>query len=401
MRAAVVGCGVGGMAAALALSRRGVEVVLFEAFDTPAPIGSGLLLQPSGLNALASLGRENEIRAAGARVGRLIGHDIAGRTVMDMDYADWRPGAHGVGIHRAVLFQTLFEAVGRSSVELRTGARIDRIEGAASPRLITANGESHGPFDLAVVADGSASHLRQQIRPKARAALYPWGAVWANCPDPGGAFDGALRQTYRRADVMIGVLPVGRGPATGEDKMVSLFWSMRRAELADFPSTDFATWARQVEFLWPDTAPLLATLTGHAALSPAVYRDVRVGRWCDGARLLIGDAAHATSPQLGQGANLALVDAVELADAVAGDRRAVHQVLLTYQARRRRHAGLYQLASRALTPLFQSGGGFWHRVRDWLFTPMSRAPLLRRMSATVLVGMARFGGWPERQDGPE
>jgi len=396
MRAAVVGCGLGGMAAALALSRRGVDVTLFEAFQTPAPIGSGLLLQPSGLCALATLGLEDEIRAAGARVERLIGRDIAGRRVMDMGYAHWRPGAHGVGIHRAVLFQTLYDALAKTGVAIRTGVRIDRIEAIAAPLLIDDAGAAHGPFDVAVIADGSASHLRTLVRPKAKAPLYPWGAVWANCADPDGAFDGALRQVYQRAEVMIGVLPVGRGPAPGETRMVSLFWSMPRAELADFHDSDFGIWKARVEALWPATAPLLASLTSHAGLSPAVYRDVIVGRWCNGGAVLIGDAAHATSPQLGQGANLALVDAVELADALTAGRGSIHRTLIGYQAQRRRHTGLYQLASRALTPLFQSHGWFWHRLRDLLFTPLSQAPGLRRLAAIVLVGVARIGPAPTR-----
>ncbi|HRD29991.1 MAG TPA: FAD-dependent oxidoreductase, partial [Caulobacter sp.] len=71
MKVGVVGCGVGGMAAALALARRGHEVTLLEAFDAPRPLGSGLLLQPTGLKALGSLGLEAMIRERGARVDRL------------------------------------------------------------------------------------------------------------------------------------------------------------------------------------------------------------------------------------------------------------------------------------------------------------------------------------------
>lgn len=66
MRAAVVGCGVAGMGAALALARRGHEVTVMERFDSPRPLGSGLLLQPSGLAALRVLGLEEAMLAAGA-----------------------------------------------------------------------------------------------------------------------------------------------------------------------------------------------------------------------------------------------------------------------------------------------------------------------------------------------
>ena len=112
------------MAAALALARRGHEVTLLEAFDAPRPVGSGLLLQPTGLKALGALGLEAAIRESGARVDRLDGRDLTGRKVLDVDYADWRKGGHGVGIHRGVLFDTLHRALGPAGVELRTGARV-------------------------------------------------------------------------------------------------------------------------------------------------------------------------------------------------------------------------------------------------------------------------------------
>ena len=109
--------------------------------------------------------------------------------------------------------------------------------------------------------------------------------------------------------------------------------------------------------------------------------------------MLIGDAAHGTSPQLGQGANLALVDAVELARRLtpAGD---VHRSLAVFQRQRRGHTAIYQLASRLLTPLFQSRGFVWSAVRDWIFTPLSLLPGVRWLGAAMLVGALRIGPWP-------
>lgn len=394
MKVAVVGCGVGGMGAALALARKGHEVVVLEAFETPRPLGSGLLLQPTGLKALAALGLEETVRDQGARIDRLDGRDLSGRRVLDVDYADWRRGGHGVGIHRAALFGALHGALAPAGVRLVVGARIARIETPRAPVLIDEAGRAHGPFDLAVIADGAGSILRPQVRPGARARPYPWGAVWANAPDPDGAWSGALRQVYHRAEVMIGVLPVGRDPAGGAAPLVSLFWSLPTAEMDAFFAGDFDGWKRTAAGYWPAVAPLLETLAGPGDLAPARYRDVWVGRWSNGATLLIGDAAHGTSPQLGQGANLALVDAVELGERFAGSPSAV-KAARTYEAARRRHVVLYQFISWAMTPLFQARGGFWPAVRRWLFTPLSRAPLIRTFGAAILTGTARLGGWPD------
>lgn len=376
------------MAAALALARRGHTVTLLEAFAAPRPLGSGLLLQPTGLAALKALGLDEAIRAAGARVDKLEGKDTRGRRVMDLDYADWRPGAHGVGIHRAVLFDTLHDQLAPAGVEVITDARIVRIETPARPILHDQHGRIFGPFDLAIVGDGSASTLRTAVRPRARAPVYPWGAVWTNAADPDGRFAGALRQVYHRAEVMTGVLPIGRG-------QVSLFWSVPVKAMDAFLAGDFEAWRRErLGSLWSEAAALLEGRADWEGFSRAVYRDVSVGRWNREACVLIGDAAHGTSPQLGQGANLALVDAVELAARLERDHRPTAVAVRAWQDDRRGHTGIYQLASKALTPLFQAHGAFWPLMRDLFFTPMSRWSGLKQLGVLLLTGTLRLGRFP-------
>ncbi|WP_293675990.1 NAD(P)/FAD-dependent oxidoreductase [uncultured Phenylobacterium sp.] len=388
MKVAVVGCGVAGLAAALALGRRGHEVVILEAFDAPQPLGSGLLLQPSGLAALRVLGLADEMLARGARIERLEGFDLAGRAMMRMAYATWRGGAFGLGVHRAALFGVLFGAVERAGIEVCTGARVTSFDNLERPTLTDAAGRSHGPFDLVVVADGSASELRSRLRPRSRAPVYPWGAVWANAVVVDEGFAGALRQRYHLASMMAGVLPIGRAPGSDAD-LVSVFWSLPVADMDSFFTGDFAVWKSRVLGVWPEIEPLVAQFGGPRAFSRAIYRDVSVGRWSAGAFVLIGDAAHGTSPQLGQGANLGLIDAVELAARVASPAD-----LPRYQRARRRQTGPYQLFSRTLTPLFQSAGPWGPFVRNTLFAPLSQAPGLDRIAAHVLTGTFRLDRTP-------
>ena len=102
--------------------------------------------------------------------------------------------------------------------------------------------------------------------------------------------------------------------------------------------------------------------------------------------VFLGDAAHAMSPQLGQGANMALLDAQALASAL---QRAttIDDALAGYARERRAHVPIYQFISRWLTPLFQSDHDNVARLRDALFGPLGRAPILRGEMLKVLAGV--------------
>jgi 2-polyprenyl-6-methoxyphenol hydroxylase-like FAD-dependent oxidoreductase len=326
----------------------------------------------------------------GARIDRLFGADLCGRTIMDMRYERWRPGAFGLGVHRASLFDVLYEGALAAGTEIRTGVAVVQIASFDRPVLVTAAGDRHGPYDMAVVADGAGSTLRQQVRPRSRAPTYPWGAVWATAQDPHRRFNGALHQRYDGASTMIGILPVGRRPGVAGDH-VSFFWSLPVSAMDAFLSGDLSAWRNDVVRMWPEAEPILAQLHSRTCFSRAVYKDMAFGRWDRGAVVLIGDAAHGMSPQLGQGANLALIDAVELADRVPSPTR-----IAGYQRARRLQTGPYQLLSRLLTPLFQSSSAFWSWFRTYIFAPLSQAPVLRGHAAHVLAGLFRLGPTPPK-----
>jgi 2-polyprenyl-6-methoxyphenol hydroxylase-like FAD-dependent oxidoreductase len=291
-------------------------------------------------------------------------------------------------VHRASLFDVLYQAVRAAGVEVRTRAAVNAIDRFDRPVLRTAEA-AFGPFDLAVIADGSGSRLRSQVRPAARAKPYPWGAVWSEAEDPEGRYAGVLHQRYDRASTMIGILPIGRPPGAGNDQ-VSFFWSLPVERMDDFFADDFDRWRDEVKRMWPEARPITDQLQ-LARFSRAIYLDMAFGRWDRDACVLIGDAAHGTSPQLGQGANLALIDAVELAERVDRPTR-----VAAYQRARRLQTGPYQILSRLLTPLFQSSSRFWPWFRTFVFAPLSQAPGLRGHAAQVLTGVFRLGPTPKK-----
>ena len=160
LRVGIAGCGPCGLAAALLLARSGHQVTLFERFAEPQPIGSGLMIQPTGLAVLAQLGLAERVLAEGARIERLFG-TAGGRVVLDVSYAALRrPNRFGIGIHRASLFAALHDAVCAEGIEVRTGmtVRASSLDGRRR-RLAFADGTHSEPFDLVVDALGTRTPL--------------------------------------------------------------------------------------------------------------------------------------------------------------------------------------------------------------------------------------------------
>lgn len=396
MEIAVIGCGVGGMAAAIALSRQGHDVVVFERFDEPRPLGAGLLLQPTGLAALRALGLEDEVRALGAEAPRLEGRTRAGRPVLDLPYR----GPCGLGVHRGALFHALYSGVTDAEVRVVTNARVTGVSGLEGDRVtLTFDEDADHTCDAVIIADGAHSGLRDALAPTATAPEYAWGALWGVRPDPDGRWLGALRQVYDGARVMIGVMPVGRDPAAPETPHnVAFFWSLKTADLAAARTAGIAPLRAEVSSIWPQAGALLGDVERIDALFDARYRDVRLARPARGRALFIGDAAHGTSPQLGQGANLALIDAMQVAHDLGPAAQRVHpaRAFTAYASARARHVNYYRFMSRLLTPFFQSDSRVLGGLRDAVFVWLCRAPGFGALMRATLSGRAQWRPWPWR-----
>ena len=235
--------------------------------------------------------------------------------------------------------------------------------------LIDAGGERYGPYDLVVGADGARSTMRRFLDVRARVHEHRWGALWGIFAGPRRRLHGALDQYFDGAGRMAGFLPTGTGG-------VSLFWSVRLDRIDGRPRGGGGGVPRR---------PLLAgartrrscELDSMDALLPASYRQVSLPRWHDGQLVLLGDAAHALSPQLGQGANLALMDAAALADAPS---------LEAFEAARRAQARFYALRRAGAEPRFQSSFEPAAWPRDHLMGPLSRVPGVERLMLRTVSG---------------
>jgi salicylate hydroxylase len=376
---AVAGCGVAGMASALLLRRQGHRVTIFERFAAPKPVGSGLMIQPTGLAVLAQLGLAEQVVAAGAKVTRLLGKaEPSGRTALDVRY-DWLPWpCCGYGIHRASLFDILYRAVEAAGIAVVGDRPVTGCEREGEGRRLGfSGGERSEPFDLVVDAMGAMSALAPHA-----ARVLPFGALWASLDACDGFAPDILEQRYHRASWMCGVLPIGGGE-------VAFFWSLRCADLAAWREAGLAPWKEEVRALWPATAPLLDQITDAAQLTFARYAHRTLKRPAEAGLIHIGDAWHSTSPQLGQGANMALLDAWALAQSLA-EAEALGRGLARAVRLRRGHVRLYQALSIMFTPAYQSDGRAMPFVRDRIVPPLAWLWPATRLQAEMVAGT--FGG---------
>jgi len=374
---AVVGAGFAGLATACMLARCGHQVTVFEKFDKPESIGAGILVQPSGLAAMRALGIHDEVVAHGAKVDHLLGVTARQRPVVNVRYQRWQPGAFGLGLHRGVLFDALWRQAQACGVKVVTGHEVRELSGLQAGH------------DLVVIADGTRSSLRVQTGLACSDSLYPWGAVWAVLRDPQQQYGSTLWQWYRGARQMLGIMPTGLAPG-GEGPVVSLFWSLRADRYGAWRDAGLEAFKREVLALHSGCGDLLDQIDSLEDLTWARYHDVVMPAYHTDRCVVVGDAAHATSPQLGQGTNLALLDAVVLCDCL---KQGVHvaQALERYTQLRRRHLHFYGQASRWLTPLFQSDLWLLPWLRDLFMNFGSGLPLMGTLARQTLVGVRQ--GW--------
>lgn len=381
---AIVGAGVAGLASAILLTRLGHRAVVYERFADVRPLGSGLMMQPTGLAALARLGLSRDLEALGHRIERLHGLTRRGTTIFDLAYTDLAPGLHALAVHRASLHGVLWHGFAGSGATLELGREIVATELRADGKiaLIDAQRRRTPAADLVIDASGARSPLRAAITARAPRP-FRYGAVWATVPDRGLA-DGMLAQRYDAARVMIGYLPLGR-IAAGEPPCAALFWSLKPEE-HDAWRSGFEAWRAAAARLWPQLEPVLAGLAGPGDFTLARYAHFTAPAVARGNLVLVGDSGHVTSPQLGQGANQGLIDAVVLADCLdaSGD---LATALRRYAELRRRHVRFYQYASALMTPFFQSDSGTLALTRDLTFRHFKRVPYLRREMVRMLAGL--------------
>jgi salicylate hydroxylase len=329
-RIAIVGAGVGGLAAALALERHGAEILICEQSPALNEIGAGLNLSPNALMALRALGVEEAVIALGCESDFLIIRSWrSGRVISRMRRGTFRQqfGAPNLSVHRADLLDVLRHAL--KTVDFRLGARCIGVEARGRGAVARLADGGAIEADIIVGADGIHSVVRESLFGPA-APRFTGCICWR-----GMASASAVPRDIAVAEGAMWMGPHGH----------VVHYPVRRGELINIVAhvdmsevtTAYAGWHEDLLRLYPYSARWYKW---------ALYDRDPPERWSKGRVTLLGDSAHAMLPYLGQGAAMAIEDGCVLAAAVARYADDLDAALAAYERLRVPRAKAAVLGSR-------------------------------------------------------
>ena len=361
LRAVVVGGGIGGVAAAVALARAGIDVQVHEQAQQLAEVGAGVSLAPNGLRMLERLGVGEQVRRVGVRYAASELRLPDGRAVRHEPY-QFAMAGQNVGIHRADLLALLAGQLPPGTVRTGhrcTGFRQDDASDVASDEggatVSFADGTT-ATADVVIGADGIHSVLQGFVVAPAEPVFSGVVAYRGLVPRLAEYPDGAIRMWMGEGRHFL-VFPVRAGQLLNYVGFVQSDTAVRESwSAAGDPAALAAHFAGWDPVIWQVIAGISGP--GGSGFQWGMYDRAPLPRWSSGRLTLLGDAAHPMLPHLGQGVNQALEDAVALATLLGActGSAGVPRALAAYESLRRDRTARVQLGSRRQGAGYDSSG---------------------------------------------
>jgi 2-polyprenyl-6-methoxyphenol hydroxylase-like FAD-dependent oxidoreductase len=312
MKFIIVGAGIGGLATALALRQQNHDVQVVEGAAELREIGAGVVLGANAMQALDRLGVHNAVRAAGFPITRISLLDRHGRILNDIDTTPFtrRIGYENLAIHRADLQRILLANLPPGVVQL--GKSLERFEEKDNQVTAYFTDGSHLKGQALIGADGIRSRVRQQLLPDSR-PRYSGYTCWRGVIEAQALNLPAGRSTETwGGNGRFGVVPLGNG---------QVYWfaciNSAQAQNPKYRAFRLADLQRHFANYHSPIPELLALTTDEQIIWGDIIDLKPLPRFNFGRVLLLGDAAHATTPNMGQGAGQAVEDAAVLASCLA------------------------------------------------------------------------------------
>ncbi|WP_380052587.1 FAD-dependent monooxygenase [Falsihalocynthiibacter sp. SS001] len=310
----IVGAGIGGLTAAIALAHRGAQVTVFEQAPEIKEVGAGLQISPNGFTVLRALGLGDalaEIARRGSRVSLLEGH--AGREVFALDLTVNGADFPYYFVHRADLINLLADAAKAAGVTIRLGKSVESVDISPTPKLkLKLKGGEVQYSDIVIGADGLHSIVRQALNGTARPKFTGQVAWRAVVPTPEHAGRDTTVRVYMGPKRHMVCYPLRDGSITNIVAVQERSeWAAEGWNHPDNPENVRAVFK---EFC-PSAQQLLERVEDVNLWG--LFRHPVAANWHDRHVAILGDAAHPTLPFMAQGAVMALEDAWVLAEALA------------------------------------------------------------------------------------
>lgn len=308
LKALIIGGGTGGMCSAIQLRKIGVQVDLIDIDPNWRMIGAGITITGATLRALKHVGVYDEIAEHGYVGSGIRVHTVTGEFLRELETPI--PAEAGVagcgGIMRPTLHAILEKPVQKLGTDVRLGVSVDQLSQDADGVDVVFSDGTTGRYDLVIGADGIGSRTREQILPDAPKAEYTGQSVWRIfCPRPEGV---DRRHFYLGGKNKVGFTPVS-------DTEMYLFVNERTPQVWREPETLPYELKQRLEGYGGAIAEIREAITDETEVNfRPLEAFVLPAPWHVGRVLLIGDAAHPTTPQLASGAGIAVEDAIVLAE---------------------------------------------------------------------------------------
>ena len=330
MKAIIIGAGIGGMCTAIALKRCGIDSEVYEAVKEIKPVGAAISIWPNGVKCLNYLGMKDALRAIGGPMHYMAYKDYQSAetlTQFSLDALVQDSGERPYPVARSELQSMLLNTWGFDKVQF--GKRVSRVEQQSDDVTAFFEDGSEAQGDLLIACDGTHSVVRESVLGYATERRYAGYVNWNGLVEIDESLAPANQwTTFVGEGKRVSLMPIaGNRFYFFFDVPLPKGLAEDRISLRDDLSRYFTGWAAPVQ-------QLIAQLNPETTNRVEIHDIEPFAQLVKGRVALLGDAAHSTTPDIGQGGCAAMEDAVVLAMTLHSNSLGIEDALLRYQHKR-------------------------------------------------------------------